>query len=48
VSKGLILDRHAEVTSGDHRTGAHAFYQAHGYAPEERHFLKRYDGTSGM
>lgn len=32
----------AEVTSGDHRTAAHAFYAAQGYAPDERRFLKRY------
>jgi GNAT superfamily N-acetyltransferase len=33
----------AEVTSGDHRLGAHAFYHSNGYAPGERHFVKRYD-----
>lgn len=32
----------AEVTSGEHRTAAHAFYAAQGYAPDERRFLKRY------
>jgi GNAT superfamily N-acetyltransferase len=32
----------AEVTSGDHRVGAHAFYEAHGYVRDERRFLKRY------
>jgi GNAT superfamily N-acetyltransferase len=32
----------AEVTSGDHRPAAHAFYEAQGYAPDERRFLKRY------
>ncbi len=32
----------AEVTSGDHRTGAHAFYAAQGYAPDERRFIKRF------
>ena len=29
-----------EVTSGDHRPGAHAFYAALGYASHERRFLK--------
>jgi GNAT superfamily N-acetyltransferase len=33
----------AEVTSGDHRPDAHAFYQANGYALDERRFLKRYE-----
>lgn len=32
--------RRVEVTSGDHRSGAHAFYQALGYAPDERRFIK--------
>ena len=32
--------RRIEVTSGDHRAGAHAFYQAVGYAVDERRFLK--------
>ena len=32
----------AEVTSGDHRPAAHAFYAAQGYVPDERRFLKRY------
>lgn len=32
----------AEVTSGDHRPAAHAFYEAQGYIPDERRFLKRY------
>lgn len=32
----------AEVTSGDHRAEAHAFYTAQGYAPDERRFMKRY------
>lgn len=32
----------AEVTSGDQRPAAHAFYEAQGYAPDERRFLKRY------
>jgi N-acetylglutamate synthase-like GNAT family acetyltransferase len=35
----------AEVTSGNHRTEAHAFYQANGYYADERRFLKRYDLT---
>lgn len=30
-----------EVTSGDHRPEAHAFYQAIGYALDERRFIKR-------
>jgi GNAT superfamily N-acetyltransferase len=30
-----------EVTSGDHRPGAHAFYRALGYAEDERRFIKR-------
>ncbi len=29
-----------EVTSGDHRAGAHAFYEALGYCLDERRFLK--------
>jgi GNAT superfamily N-acetyltransferase len=33
----------AEATSGDHRITAHAFYQANGYAPNERRFVKAYD-----
>lgn len=33
----------AEVTSGDHRPAAHAFYEFHGYQPDERRFLKRFD-----
>jgi GNAT superfamily N-acetyltransferase len=32
----------AEVTSGDHRSDAHVFYQAIGFAPDERRFVKRY------
>ena len=32
--------RRVEVTSGDHRPGAHAFYQALGYALDERRFVK--------
>jgi len=32
----------AEVTSGDHRPQAHAFYQGRGYALDERRFVKRY------
>lgn len=32
-----------EVTSSGHRTAAHAFYEAHGYAPDARRFVKRYD-----
>ena len=30
-----------EVTSGDHRPGAHGFYQKLGYEVNERRFLKR-------
>ena len=30
-----------EVTSGDHRPDAHAFYQRIGYALDERRFIKR-------
>ena len=29
-----------EVTSGDHRPAAHAFYKALGYAEDERRFIK--------
>ncbi len=32
----------SEVTSGDHRPEAHAFYQACGYKLDERRFLKIY------
>lgn len=32
--------RRIEVTSGDHRPAAHAFYQAVGYAIDERRFVK--------
>jgi GNAT superfamily N-acetyltransferase len=32
----------AEVTSGDHRPEAHAFYETQGYMPDERRFMKRY------
>ena len=32
----------SEVTSGDHRTEAHAFYKSCGYAQDERRFLKIY------
>lgn len=31
-----------EVTSGDHRPEAHAFYQALGFKIDERRFIKRY------
>ncbi|EJL01593.1 MULTISPECIES: GNAT family N-acetyltransferase [Pseudomonas] len=31
-----------EVTSGDHRTEAHAFYVRQGFAVDERRFVKRY------
>ena len=32
--------RRIEVTSGDHRPAAHAFYQATGYSLDERRFIK--------
>lgn len=32
----------SEVTSGNQRSEAHAFYQSNGYLPDERRFLKRY------
>ena len=32
----------AEVTSGDHRPRTHEFYQANGYAADERRFVKPY------
>lgn len=32
--------RRIEVTSGDHRPGAHAFYVRCGYAEDERRFIK--------
>ena len=32
--------RRIEVTSGDHRPDAHAFYQAIGYSLDERRFIK--------
>lgn len=32
--------RRIEITSGDHRPGAHAFYQAVGYGVDERRFVK--------
>ena len=32
--------RRVEVTSGDHRSSAHAFYQAVGYVSDERRFIK--------
>ena len=30
-----------EVTSGDHRPGAHVFYQSVGFIVDERRFVKR-------
>ena len=33
--------RRLEVTSGDHRPGAHDFYRALGYVEDERRFIKR-------
>lgn len=35
-----------EVTSGDHRPDAHAFYQSVGFAPDERRFVKRLEARS--
>ena len=32
----------AEVTSGDYRKEAHIFYQAEGFALDERRFIKKY------
>lgn len=40
ISNGCVR---AEVTSGDHRPEAHAFYEAQGYMPDERRFMKRYN-----
>ena len=34
----------SEVTSGDHRKEAHAFYESCGYARDERRFIKIYVG----
>lgn len=39
ISSGCVR---AEVTSGDQRADAHVFYQAQGYLPDERRFMKRY------
>ena len=39
IKKGCLR---AEVTSGLHRHGAHAFYTAQGYASDERRFVKRF------
>jgi GNAT superfamily N-acetyltransferase len=36
-----------EVTSGDHRPGAHAFYLGLGYEERPRRFLKRLEPGSG-
>lgn len=36
-----------ELTSGDHRPGAHAFYERLGYAVECRRFIKRLPGPEG-
>jgi len=33
----------AEVTSGDHRKGAHQFYINQGYAEDQRRFIKTYN-----
>lgn len=40
IERGCVR---AEVTSGDRRPGAHAFYQALGFASDERRFIKPYD-----
>jgi GNAT superfamily N-acetyltransferase len=37
--------RRIEVTSGDHRPGAHAFYRTIGYALDERRFVKHAPAT---
>jgi len=37
-----------EVTSGDHRPGAHAFYRSLGYEERPRRFLKRLPPGSGQ
>jgi GNAT superfamily N-acetyltransferase len=34
-----------EVTSGDRRDGADAFYESAGYRPDERRFIKAANGT---
>jgi GNAT superfamily N-acetyltransferase len=39
--------RRIEVTSGDHRPNAHAFYLAMGYALDERRFLKHAQPRKG-
>ena len=36
--------RRVEVTSGDQRPGAHAFYEAVGYAVDERRFVRHAPG----
>lgn len=51
VGRSLILAAHAwfearhcarlEVTSGDHREGAHRFYTRHGYAREGQRLLRK-------
>ncbi|RVU86000.1 GNAT family N-acetyltransferase [Leucothrix sargassi] len=38
-AKGCIK---SEVTSGDHRTEAHSFYESCGYKKDERRFIKIY------
>ncbi|HEY8099484.1 MAG TPA: GNAT family N-acetyltransferase [Burkholderiaceae bacterium] len=40
IAKGCIR---AEVTSGEHRKEAHAFYIQSGYQEDERRFVKRYN-----
>lgn len=37
--------RRAEVTSGDHRPMAHAFYQQQGYQEDERRFVKHFQSS---
>jgi GNAT superfamily N-acetyltransferase len=39
--------RRVEVTSGDHRPNAHAFYQAIGYSLDERRFIKHAPARAG-
>lgn len=43
ISAGCVR---AEVTSGNHRAKAHAFYENNGYIPDERRFMKSYDQTA--
>lgn len=40
--------RAAELTSSDHRTAAHAFYEARGYRIDKRRFLKTFDSVGRL